>query len=29
VIAVVIYMMIAYVVTQIADRTEQALRVRT
>jgi L-cystine transport system permease protein len=29
VIAVVIYMVIAYVVTQIADRTEQALRVRT
>jgi L-cystine transport system permease protein len=29
VIAVVIYMVIAYIVTQIADRTEQALRVRT
>ncbi|MBZ9853994.1 amino acid ABC transporter permease [Mesorhizobium sp. CA13] len=29
VIAVVIYMVIAYIVTQIADRLEQALRVRT
>jgi L-cystine transport system permease protein len=29
VIAVVIYMVIAYIVTQIADRTERALRVRT
>ncbi|TPI53552.1 MULTISPECIES: amino acid ABC transporter permease [unclassified Mesorhizobium] len=29
VIAVVIYMVIAYIVTQIADRMEQALRVRT
>ena len=29
VVAVVIYMVIAYVVTQIADRTEKALRVRT
>ncbi|MBZ9959613.1 MULTISPECIES: amino acid ABC transporter permease [unclassified Mesorhizobium] len=29
VIAVVIYMVIAYLVTQIADRLEQALRVRT
>ncbi|MER8972653.1 ABC transporter permease subunit [Mesorhizobium sp. M0800] len=29
VIAVVIYMVIAYVVTQIADRLEQSLRVRT
>ena len=29
VVAVVIYMVIAYVVTQIADRTERALRVRT
>lgn len=29
VIAVVIYMVIAYTVTQIADRTERALRVRT
>lgn len=28
-IAVVIYMVIAYLVTQIADRTERALRVRT
>ncbi|ESX64385.1 hypothetical protein X759_27730 [Mesorhizobium sp. LSHC420B00] len=28
-IAVVIYMVIAYIVTQIADRLEQALRVRT
>ena len=29
VIAVVIYMVIAYIVTQIADRLEQALRIRT
>ena len=29
VIAVVIYMVIAYIVTQIADRTERALRLRT
>ena len=29
VVAVVIYMVIAYIVTQIADRTERALRVRT
>lgn len=29
VIAVVIYMVIAYLVTQLADRTERALRVRT
>ena len=29
VIAVAIYMVIAYIVTQIADRTEKALRVRT
>ncbi|QKG21557.1 amino acid ABC transporter permease [Actinomadura verrucosospora] len=29
VIAVVVYMVIAYIVTQIADRTEKALRVRT
>jgi L-cystine transport system permease protein len=29
VVAVVIYMVIAYVVTQIADRTEAALRMRT
>ena len=29
VIAVVIYMVIAYIVTQIADRLERALRVRT
>ncbi len=28
-VAVVIYMVIAYAVTQIADRTERALRVRT
>jgi L-cystine transport system permease protein len=29
VIAVIIYMVMAYIVTQIADRTEKALRVRT
>jgi L-cystine transport system permease protein len=28
-VAVVIYMVIAYIVTQIADRTERALRIRT
>jgi L-cystine transport system permease protein len=29
VIAVVIYMVIAYIVTQIADRLERSLRLRT
>ncbi|GLS18542.1 hypothetical protein GCM10007874_15590 [Labrys miyagiensis] len=29
VIAVIVYMVIAYIVTQVADKTERALRVRS